>query len=105
MNSLFDLPDLVALDYPDDRDHLSRVLNYHRVELQELLNGKRQPYLWIRQMISWYLFRNGFSYREIGNIFHQDRTTVYHSLCVVRNYMEVYKCRRKEIEDMVRNLE
>lgn len=98
---LFDLPDLISLDYPDDRDALKKALDHFKVTLDEISHGRHQSKIWIRQMVQFYLFENGYSQVEIGNIFHQDRTTVYHSIKTVRNYCELYPFRRKEVEELI----
>ena len=97
---LFDLPDLAALDYPDDRDALKKALDYLKVSLEDISVTRQQPRMWQRQMVQFYLFKSGYTYREIGNIFHQDRTSVYHSIRTVENYCQLYPFRRKEVEEM-----
>lgn len=97
---LFDLPNLTALDYPDDRDALKKALDYLKVSLEDISVTRQQPRMWQRQMVQFYLFKNGYSQVEIGNIFRQDRTTMYHSIRTVENYCEIYPFRRKEVEEM-----
>lgn len=100
MNPLFDLPNLIALDYPDDRDALKKILDHFQTSVEDISLTRRQPIAWIRQMISYYLFKNGYSYREIGNIFGQDRSSVYHSLKVVEKEISIYNLKKKEVEGM-----
>lgn len=100
MENLFDLPNLISLDYPDERDAIKKILDHFQTSVEEISITRKRPVAWIRQMISYYLFKNGYSYREIGNIFGQDRSSVYHSVKVVEREISIYNLRKREVELM-----
>lgn len=100
--NLFELPDLVYLDYVDHSDIIERVCMFYGVEFEQIKHTRRVPYVWYRQVLTWVLVRNGVPFVEIALIFNQDRTSVYHSLKVVENQTSIYKKKEEELKTLMK---